>query len=156
VHALDPSLPVRDIATMEERLRRAALVPRFRSWLASALAGVALLLAATGIYGVMSYHVNQRRRETAIRRALGAREGQIVASVLASGLRLAAAGLVIGAAGAIAASRSLGSVLFRVDPRDPTVLAAAILALAVAALLACLIPAARAARIDPVVILREQ
>jgi putative ABC transport system permease protein len=156
VHALDPSLPVRDIATMEERLRRAALVPRFRSWLASALAGIALLLAATGIYGVMSYHVNQRRRETAIRRALGAREGQIVASVLASGLRLAAAGLVIGAAGAIAASRSLGSVLFRVDPRDPTVLAAAILALAVAALLACLIPAARAARIDPAVILREQ
>ena len=156
VRTLDPSLPVRDVATMEERLRRSALVPRFRSWLASALAGIALLLAATGIYGVMSYHVNQRRRETAIRRALGAREGQIVANVLASGLRLAAAGLIVGIAGALAASRSLNSVLFRVDPRDPTVLAGAILALAVAALLACLIPAARAVRIDPAVILREQ
>jgi len=156
VRALDPLLPIRDVATMDERLRRAALVPRFRSWLASVLAGTALLLAATGIYGVMSYHVNQRRRETAIRRALGAGEGQIVGSVLVSGLRLAAAGLAVGTAGAIAASRSLGSVLFQVDPRDPAILAGAMFALVLAALLACLIPATRAARIDPAVILREQ
>jgi putative ABC transport system permease protein len=156
VRAIDPALPLRDVATMNERLRKSTSVPRFRSWLAASLAGIALALAMTGIYGVMAYHVSQRRRETAIRRALGAREGQIVTEVIASGLKLAGAGIVVGVAGAVAASRSFGSVLYHVDARDPVLLGAAVAALGTAALLACLIPAGRAARVDPMLILRDE
>ena len=81
------------------------------------------MLAATGIYGVMAYHVNQRRRETAIRRALGARSAQVVRATLESGMRLAGAGIVIGVFGALALTRSLSALLYKVDPFDPAVLA---------------------------------
>jgi putative ABC transport system permease protein len=124
VKALDPSLPLRDVATMDERLRLSTLPARFRTWLAITLAGIALALAVTGIYGVMAYHVTQRHRETAIRRALGAREGQIIAEVMSSGLRLAGIGIIVGLIGAAAATRSLGTVLYQVNAQDPAMLLA--------------------------------
>jgi putative ABC transport system permease protein len=156
IRTLDPALPLRDVATMQERLHRSTSIPRFRSWLAICFAGIALALAVTGIYGVMAYHVSQHRRETAIRRALGAREGQIARDVLASGLKLAGAGIAAGAVGALAASNSFSSVLYHVDGRDPALLAAAIAVLAGAAILACVIPAGRAGRVDPMLILRDE
>src|SRR6185503_5392464 len=100
VTSLDRRVPLRDVTTMNERLRRATAAPRFRGWLFSLLGALALVLAVTGIYGVMAYHVSQRRRETAIRRALGARGGQVLRATLAGGLKLAGAGILVGAVGA--------------------------------------------------------
>ena len=119
-------------------------------------AGIALALAITGIYGVMAYHVSQHRRETAIRRALGARDGQIASDVLKSGLMLAGSGIAVGAVGAMAMSTSFSSVLYHVDARDPALLGAVIATLIGTAVLACLIPAVRATRVDPMLILRDE
>jgi predicted permease len=156
VLAIDPTLPLRDVATMQERVRSSTRVPRFRSVVSLALAGVALALAVTGIYGVMSYHVSQRRRETAIRRALGAGRTQVVGSVVGAGLRLAMVGIVLGTAGALAMTRSLRAILYQVADRDPAVLGSAALLLFVAAALSCAVPAVRAAQVDPMVILRDE
>lgn len=153
---IDPNLPLRDVATMNERLRRSMVEPRVRSLLFALLGGLALTLAVTGIFGVMSYHVNQRRRETAIRRALGARAREVVGATVASGLRLACAGIVLGTAGAIALSRSFSTMLFQVSPRDPGVLFAVAALLASCALVACAIPAFRTAGVDPASVLREE
>ena len=154
--ALDAGVPLRDVATMTERMDRSASLPRFRGLLFSLLGSLALVLAATGIYGVMAYHVNQRRRETAIRRALGARSAQVVRATLESGLRLAGAGIVIGVLGALVLTRSLAALLYKVDPFDPAVLAGVTALLALVAMLASLVPAMRAARVDPAVILRDE
>jgi predicted permease len=156
VASLDPRVPLRDVATMSDRVHRSTAVPRFRGLLFSALGLLALLLAVTGIYGVMAYHVSQRRRETAIRRALGARGGQIVRSTLGTGLRLAFAGIILGTAGAVALTRSLSAILYQVDPRDPAVLGAGAAALATTAVIACAWPAVRAVRVDPSTLLREE
>jgi predicted permease len=156
VASLDSRVPLRDISTMNERLQRATAVPRFRGLLFSLLGGLALALAITGIYGVMAYHVNQRRRETAIRRALGASVGQVVGMVLGSGMRLALTGVVLGAVGALLTTRSLSSLLFRVDPRDPAVLIASAVLVTLAAFVACALPAMRAGRTDPAAILRDE
>jgi predicted permease len=156
VRQLDASLPLRDVATMETRLRQSTLAPRFRGLLALALACIGLALAVTGIYGVMAYHVDQRRRETAIRRALGAGGGQVAGAVVGSGLRLAAAGVLIGCVGSFALTRSLSTLLYQVTPHDPAVVAIAAAILAATAAAACTIPALRAARVDPVTILRDE
>ena len=156
VRQMDAALLLRDVATMEMRLRESTLAPRFRGVLAAALACIGLALAVTGIYGVMAYHVDQRRRETAIRRALGAGARDVVGGVVGSGLRLAAIGIVAGCAGALALARSLSTLLYQVEPTDPSVLAIAAGVLATTALLACAVPALRAARVDPVLILREE
>jgi ABC-type antimicrobial peptide transport system permease subunit len=104
----------------------------------------------------MAYHVDQRRRETAIRRALGADRVQVVGSVIGAGVRLAAAGLVVGTLAAVGVTRTLSSLLYRVAPTDPFALGAAVVVLAAAAILASAVPALRAARVDPMVILREE
>ena len=130
--------------------------PRLRSRLFALIAGLALALAVTGIYGVMAYHVNQRRRETAIRRALGARVSGVVGSVVAAGLRLVGAGIVLGTIGAVLMSHSLAALLFQVEPRDPAALITVAALLATAALFACAVPAARTARIDPASVLRDE
>jgi putative ABC transport system permease protein len=155
VQQIDPRLPLRDVATMEQRLRDSAAAPRFRGLLFSLLAALALALALTGIYGVMAYHVSQRRRETAIRRALGAQSTNVVTSVVVSGLTLTLMGVAVGVLGAYAMSRSLATLLFQVDPLDLRVLAGSAGLLAASAVLACALPAARAARVDPLSILRE-
>lgn len=154
--ALDAGVPLRDVATMGERLDRSVSLPRFRGLLFSLLGGLALLLATTGIYGVMAYHVNQRRRETAIRRALGAQSAQVVRATLGSGMRLAGTGIAIGVFGAVALTRTLSALLYKVDPFDPAVLAGVTMLLATVAMLASLVPAMRAARVDPAVILRDE
>ena len=141
---------------MSERLDRSVSLPRFRGLLFSLLGSLALLLATTGIYGVMAYHVNQRRRETAIRRALGAQSAQVVRATLSSGMRLAGTGIVIGVFGALALTRTLSALLYKVDPFDPGVLAGVTMLLATVAMLASLVPAMRAARVDPAVILRDE
>jgi predicted permease len=154
--AIDSRVPLRDVATMSERVHRSTAIPRFRGLLFSLFGGLALALAVTGIYGVMAYHVNQRRRETAIRRALGATSGQVVSTTLGAGLRLAALGIAIGTAGAMALTRSLSALLYHVDPRDPGVIASVAAVLAIAAVMACAVPAVRAAAIDPASILRDE
>ncbi len=154
--ALDAGVPLRDVATMSERLDRSVSLPRFRGLLFSLLGGLALVLATTGIYGVMAYHVNQRRRETAIRRALGAQSAQVVRATLGSGMRLAGTGIAVGVFGALALMRTLSALLYKVDPFDPGALAGVTMLLAAIAMLASLVPAMRAARVDPAAILRDE
>jgi predicted permease len=156
VAGLDSRIPLRDVLTLSDVLRRSTTVPRFRGALFSILGGLALALAATGTYGVMAYHVSRRRRETAIRRALGASVGQVVSMVLGSGMRLAVTGVVLGAIGALLTTRSLSSLLFRVEPRDPSVLIASAVLVTLAAFVACALPAMRAGRTDPAAILRDE
>jgi hypothetical protein len=156
VMALDRRVPLRDVTTMNQRLHRATAAPRFRGWLFSLLGALALVIAVTGIYGVMAYHVSQRRRETAIRRALGARSDQVIRATLASGLQLAGAGILAGAVGAVLVGQSLSALLYRVEPRDPGAIAGIAALLAVSATLACAVPAWRAGSVDPATILRDE
>ena len=119
-------------------------------------AAIALVLAAAGIYGVMSLNVNGRVQEFGIRTALGARPGDVLRLVLGNGMRLAGAGIALGVGGALWLTRLIESLLFEVKPTDPTTFTAAILLLAAVALSACYIPARRATRVDPVVALRNE
>jgi putative ABC transport system permease protein len=156
VKGLDPRLPLRDAASMEQRLRLSVLEPRLRMLLFAMIAGLALALSVVGIYGVMAYHVSQRRRETAIRRALGARSGEVVRGIIAVGLRLTLGGMALGAVGAVLMARAISAMLFQVEPRDPAALVTVVAILGIAALLACAVPAFRTARIDPAVVLRDE
>jgi predicted permease len=156
VASVDPNLPLRDVATMRERLRTSILEPRARSLLFALLGGLAIALAVTGIYGVMSYHVSQRRREIAIRRVLGAPASQVVRESVASGLRLAAAGVILGVLGAMMMGRSLAAVLYSVNPRDPFVLISVAALLSGCALLACAVPTIRTVALDPALVLRDE
>jgi putative ABC transport system permease protein len=156
VRTSDPNLPVRDFAMMTDRIRTSMLEPRLRSVLFLMIAGLALALSVTGIYGVMAYHVAQRRRETAIRRALGARVADVVGRTLGAGLRLTAAGLVLGTGSAVLLTRSLSSMLFQVSPTDPAALATVAALLTAASALACSVPAFRSSRVDPASVLRDE
>ena len=153
--ALDPSLPV-EISSMRERLDQATGRPRFQATLLTAFAAVGVLLAAIGLSGVMSFLVAQRRREIGVRMALGATPGSIVALTLAFAARSTAAGLLIGAAGALIMTRWLRAQLFQVAPGDPRPIAAAALLLVFVALIAAAGPARRAARTDPMTTLRAE
>jgi ABC-type antimicrobial peptide transport system permease subunit len=115
---------------------------------------VALFLAAIGLYGVISYMVSQSTRELGVRMALGATPSALMALVMSSGLRLTLAGIAVGVALAVGTTRLLGDMLFRVGPRDPIVFGAVILVMIVASTVACLVPAWRASRLDPVQALR--
>jgi putative ABC transport system permease protein len=156
VRRADPNLPVRDFAMMRERIHTSMLEPRLRSVLFTMIAALALVLSVTGIYGVMAYHVAQRRRETAIRRALGARVADVVGRTLAAGLRLTAAGIVLGTLGALLLTRSLSSMLFHVSPRDPATLVTVAALLTFASVLACSVPAFRSSQVDPASVLRDE
>ena len=140
---------------LETILSATAAQPRFYALCASIFGGVALLLAAFGLYGVLSYTVSQRRREIGVRMALGAGRGQVVRLVVGQGGALVAAGVVLGLLAAAMASRIVESVLFGVTPADPLTFTAVTAVLLGVALLACWLPARRAARIDPMNVLRE-
>jgi putative ABC transport system permease protein len=156
VRALDPELPIEEVETLDRVLQRVNGQPRFRAVLIAAFAGAALLLAAVGLYGLISYTVAQRAPEMAVRFALGATPAQVARLVVGHGLALAGAGVGVGLAGALAATRLIEGLLFSVSATDPAVYSAlAMLLLAVAAA-ACLVPARRAMRVDPMAALRAE
>jgi predicted permease len=156
IAAIDPELSFFDVRTMAARVDRSLDQRRTPMLLSLGFAGIALLLASIGIYGVLAHQVSQRRREIGIRMALGSDAAGVVRLVLREGLVLVGAGLVGGAAGAVALRRAIASELYNVDALDPLVLAAVTLTLAVAAALACLAPARRAARVSPLVAMTDQ
>jgi putative ABC transport system permease protein len=156
VHRIDPDLPVAGVRSMESVVAEATARPRMSSYLLGGFAGMALLLAAIGLYGVISYGVAQRRGEIGVRMALGAHRGAITGLIVRQGMVLTAAGLVVGLVGAFALTRLLRSLLFGVTAVDPITFLAVPLVLAAAALLASYLPANRAARTDPAVVLRAQ
>jgi putative ABC transport system permease protein len=154
VAAIDPGLPIVQLRTMDDVVGASLTRQRFLSLLLGIFAGVALLLAAIGTYGVLSYMVSERQREIGIRMALGAGNGQVVGLVLRQGISIAAIGIVVGVAGALALSRLTQSLLFGVDPADPATFGAVIIVIAVVATAACLIPMLRATRVDPLTAIR--
>jgi putative ABC transport system permease protein len=151
---LDPEQAAGEIRTFDQFLARSIATPRFTAILLGAFASLALLLAGFGLYGVMAYSVAQRSREIGIRMALGAQAADVRSLVVSQALRLGAAGLAIGLAGALAATRVLDSLLFGVTASDPLTFAAVSAALTTVLLLAAYLPARRATRVDPIVALR--
>jgi len=156
VHDIDPALPLTKVRTLDEVVAASQSRPRFLTLLLTLFAGVALTLAAVGIYGVISYSVAQRTREFGIRMALGAQHRAVLGQVLRRGLLLTVGGVVIGLIGAFALTRFLSGFLFGVAPTDPATFAGVSLLLGVIAILASYIPARRATRVDPLVTLRAE
>ena len=156
VQSVDKDQPLSQVKTMEELLAQSVGQRRLSMLLIGVFAGVAMLLASIGIYGVMSYAVAQRAHELGIRMALGAARGNVLALVLRQGMTLVVIGLAIGIAGAFAVTRFLESQLFNVDPTDPATFTIVAFALASVALVATLVPAMRATRVDPLVALRQE
>jgi predicted permease len=154
IRSLDPDLPIYRMRTMGERVAASLAERRFSMLLLTLLAGVALVLAAIGVYGVMSYLVSQGTRELGIRLALGAAPRDVLMLVVRQGMLVAAAGMSLGLIGALAGTRYMRALLFGVHASDPGTFAAIALTLAVVALVACYVPGRRAARIDPMVSLR--
>jgi putative ABC transport system permease protein len=156
VHALDPEQPVANIRSMDAVAESALGAARFNTFVLAAFAGIAFVLAAVGIYGVMAYDVSERINEMGIRMALGAQDGHILRLVLGQGARMAGCGIAIGLAGAFFASRFLEKMLFAVKPTDVYTFAGVALVLGVVALAACYVPSRRATRLDPMTALRHE
>jgi putative ABC transport system permease protein len=156
VAAVDKDQPVADIRSMEEIVAQSVGQQRFSLLLLSVFAGLALVLAAVGIYGVMAYSVTQRTREIGIRMALGAKPGDVLRLIVGKGMVLALAGVAAGVAGALALSRFLASLLFEVRPNDPVTFALVSAVLVAVALAASYLPARRAMKVDPLVALRYE
>jgi putative ABC transport system permease protein len=156
VRSIDPNQPIANIATMEKLLGEEAAPRSLGMMLVSAFAGLALLLASLGIYGVLSFFVAQQTPEIGIRMALGADQRAILAMILKKGMSWALLGIVIGAAASFALTRLMSSLLFDISATDPLTFIAIALLLAAVAMLACWIPARRATRVDPMVALRYE
>ena len=156
VHALDPDQPIAAIRTMNDWIDTSVATPRYQTLLLGLFAGVALLLASTGIYGVMSYVVTQRTHELGVRIALGARRWDVLSLVLRQGMGLVVIGVMLGLFGAFAVTRVMSSLLFGVTAKDPFTFGAVAMLLAMVAFVACYIPARRATKVDPLVALRYE
>ena len=156
VAALDPSLPIEKLQSMDDVFGVAIGRPRLLAQLLGIFAGLAILLAAIGSYGVLSYMVAERRREIGIRMALGANRASVMRMVLSQGLRLTLVGVIAGLAAAFAMNRVLVSLLFGVRPSDPATIVSVVALIGTVALVACYIPARVATRVDPMIVLREE
>jgi putative ABC transport system permease protein len=156
VSAVDPNLAVFNIGTMDDRITASLSQSRFSTMLLTAFGAIALLLAAIGVYGIISYGVTQRTQEIGIRMALGAQGNQVLGMMVRHGAALAALGLGIGLIAALTLTRLLSTLLFQVSPTDPPTFATGAIVLSAVALLAVLLPARRAARVDPLVALRYE
>ncbi len=156
VRKMDKDLPVTDVANLPDLIEASVAQPRFRTFLLGLFGAMALVLAATGIFGVISYSVSQQTREIGIRMALGAQSGEVLRQVLKEGARMVAVGLALGLMGSLAATRFIATLLFGVKPADPLTFAAVAAMLTIVALVASYIPARRATRVDPMVALRYE
>jgi predicted permease len=155
VHALDQNLALYEMSTLQQQVTRAAAPQLVAVTLVSTLGGLALLLAAIGLYGVMSYSVAQSTRELGLRMALGADATNLLRLVISRGLQLTAGGVFLGAVAALTMTRLLGTLLYKVSPRDPAVFGVALAVMTSVAIFACLLPAWRASRTDPARVLRD-
>jgi putative ABC transport system permease protein len=156
VHGLDAAQQVADVRTMEDVLAGVLAEPRFNAALAAIFAQIAFALAAVGIYGVISYDVSQRTHEIGIRGALGAQPAAVLKLILGQGARLAACGIAIGMAAALALTRLMANLLYQVKPTDAWTFSAVPLLLGAVALLASYIPSRRAMALDPMAALRHE
>ena len=156
VQEVDHNIPVRDVFTMEDLVKKSLSQPRFNMLLLGIFAGLAVLLAATGIYSVLSYSVRQRVPEIGVRLALGARLADVLRLVVMEGMKPALLGVAIGIVAALAMGRVVASFIYQVKPSDPLTFVAVAALLGFIALLACVIPAYRASRVDPVIALRNE
>jgi ABC-type antimicrobial peptide transport system permease subunit len=156
VESVDPQQPIASLRPLTDLVAASIARDRFAATLFAVFSAAALLLAAVGIYGVMAYAVARRTGEIGVRLALGARAADVLALVVGQGGRLVALGLVLGVGAALLLAGLVQAMLFEIGPRDPLSYAATALLLAIVAMLACLIPAARAARIDPMTALRAE
>jgi putative ABC transport system permease protein len=156
--ALEPDVALFNVQTMETMIAQtpAAFLRRLPTWLTGIFAAIALLLAALGVYGVVSYSVSQQTHEIGVRMALGARVSDILKLVMQQGLSLALGGVALGTVVALALTQWLNSLLYEVSARDPLIFASVIGVLTLVALLACWIPARRATKVDPMVALRTE
>ena len=156
VTAADPTLPIVNMRSMEEVFSESVVRPRFLAQLLTIFGALALILAAIGTYGILSYSVTERRHEIGIRMALGADRGSVLAMIMGQGARVTGLGLVVGLAGSLLLTRLVSSLLFDVKPIDPLTFVTVAVFIAVVAALACLIPARRATQVDPMVVLRDE
>jgi putative ABC transport system permease protein len=156
IHQLDRDIPVKDVKTMDDILAESLSARRFSMFLFAAFAALALVLAAVGIYSVLAYTVRRRLREISVRMALGAQITDVLRMVVREGMTPVAIGLGIGLLGAVVLGDLLSKLIFQVKTTDPATLGAVSALLAVVAFLACVIPAYRATRVDPIKALREE
>jgi putative ABC transport system permease protein len=156
IHALDPDQPVSDIRSLDQVVAKSIARPRFNALLLAIFAGVALVLASVGIYGVMNYSATQRTQEIGIRMALGAKPSDILRLVVGHGMKLTLAGILIGVIASLALTRVMANLLFGVTATDLPTFVGVSAVLAIVALLANYIPARRATRVNPVVALRYE
>jgi ABC-type antimicrobial peptide transport system permease subunit len=156
IAAVDPALAIANVTTMRQVVRDLSAPQRFSATVLTAFAAGALLLAGIGLFGVLAFGVAQRTREIGVRVALGAARSEVVGLILKQGMLLVAVGLVIGLAGSLAATRVMRSLLYDTDVYDPMTFAVVPVLLAVVSLVACYVPARRAAIVDPMVTLRSE